>query len=113
MGKELHIIRPKGTTIGEYEVTKIGFLMPNGEEVIIPFNKGTKIKDILSEGNPLLEVGSGLNLCCVSSRLSLDEIEKESKEWAESRSVGNKEQDDECAYDFKCGMITARNKLSK
>ena len=53
-----------------------------------------------------------LLIASVSERLSLDEINKQAKEWAKERSVGNKEQDDECEYDFKCGMLAARSFLN-
>ena len=48
----------------------------------------------------------------VSTRLPLKDIEKKAKEWAKSRSNGDAEQDSECEYDFKMGMIKARNDLS-
>lgn len=48
----------------------------------------------------------------VSSLLPLKDIEKKAKEWAVSRSNGDAEQDEECEYDFKMGMIKARNDLS-
>jgi hypothetical protein len=53
-----------------------------------------------------------LLIASVSERLSLDEINKQAKEWSKERSVGNKEQDEECEYDFKCGMLAARSFLN-
>lgn len=57
-------------------------------------------------------VGRSELIASASERLSLDEINKQAKEWAKERSVGNKEQDDECEYDFKCGMLAARSFLN-
>ena len=65
-----------------------------------------KSADHQESTNPPLLIAS------VSERLSLDEINKQAKEWAKERSVGNKEQDDECEYDFKCGMLAARSFLN-
>jgi hypothetical protein len=53
-----------------------------------------------------------LLIASVSERLSLDEINRQAKEWAKERSIGNKKQDEECEYDFKCGMLAARSFLN-
>lgn len=45
--------------------------------------------------------------------LSLEEINKQAKDWAKERSVGNRRQDEDCEYDFKCGMLAGRSFLSK
>lgn len=55
MGKEIKIIKVKGKPITEWEVTSIGFLTPSGN-VTIPFNKGVKLKDILSKEHPWLKI---------------------------------------------------------
>lgn len=44
-------------------------------------------------------------------RLTLEEIDSHAKNYSEDRSIGDKEQDSECAYDFRMGMLTARNLL--
>lgn len=43
-------------------------------------------------------------------KLTLEDMQLEADKWARERSVGDKKQDEECAYDFLCGMQTVRVK---
>lgn len=43
----------------------------------------------------------------ISEILTPDTIKQLSKQWASQRSVGNKRQDEECAYDYEMGMRAA------
>jgi len=44
-------------------------------------------------------------------QLPLERIKTMALDWAKDRSVGNAEQDDECRYDYECGMLSARSIL--